>query len=85
MFKRNIDRWKSVFLSLGRIEKNLDKINKRISMLHNKENVKTSRPLAWLTPEERERAEELKRKNPDMFEYITECLKLFLGGNEGND
>ena len=56
-----------------------DIIIKRLSMIHNAEDIKNQKPLAWLTDQEREELNDLKEKNPVLFDYITQVLKVFLG------
>ena len=59
----------------------LDVITKRISILHNSKNIANPKPLAWLTSEQRRKAYELKKENPETYKYVTEVLELFIGGD----
>ena len=64
---------------LKKINENLDRIIKRISILHNKKNLSNPRPLAWLEGDESKKTELLRNTNPEMYDYIVEIFKLFLG------
>lgn len=66
---------------LKRCADNSDIIIKRISVLHNSKNIKNSKPLAWLTPEQRVKSNKLKKENPETYKYVTEVLALFVGGD----
>ena len=72
----------NVLYFLKKIIRQNDMIIRRLSMLHNEKNVKNQKPLAWLDEEQREKLSSLAVKNPEMFEYITEVLKAFLGCEE---
>lgn len=68
-----------IHTELRKINDNLDRLIKRISVFHNEKNVgSAARPYGWLTPSERLKADELRKKDPEVYDYITECLKLFL-------
>lgn len=70
-------RIKEIAESIKLLDKKVDKLIKRVSLINN-ENAKNTRPFAWLTAEERIKAETLKQKDPVTYEFVTECLKLFL-------
>lgn len=74
-----------IHMELRKINDNLDRIIKRISVFHNEKNVGlAARPYGWLTPSERLKAKALRKKDPETFDYVTECLKLFLT-KDGDD
>lgn len=60
----------------------LDRILKRISVLHNQNNIKNPHPLAWLTPEERVMAGELRKEDPFVYDFVMKCFKLFLSNEK---
>ena len=69
----------SIHCELKRMNGAFDRLIKRISVLHNEKNVDSSvKPYGWLTPSERLKANEIRKKDPVTFDYVTECLKLFL-------
>lgn len=72
---------KEINTELKMCNEKLDNLIKRISILHNFKNVESKKPLAWLNSEERIRAEELKKEKPATYKYVTELLKLFIGGD----
>lgn len=75
----------SILYEQRRANDRLDRVIKRISVLHNEKNVGSAVGLyGWLTPSERLKAKELRKKDPEAFDYITECMKLFLT-KDGDD
>lgn len=52
------------------IQNQIDMITKKIS------NISTP-PQAWLTFDKQGKAKELREKNPEIFDYICEILKLY--------
>ena len=61
---------------------NLDRVIKRISVLHNGINIKNPKPLGWITNREHQTAIELRKQNPEIYDYIISCLKLFLSKDD---
>lgn len=55
----------------------LDKLCKKIVRLNN--NLFPNNPDAWLGLENQSRAAELRGKNPETFEMVSELLKMYLG------
>ena len=55
----------------------LDKLCKKIVRLNN--NLAPNNPDAWLGFENQSRAAELREKNPETFEMVSELLKMYLG------
>lgn len=54
----------------------LDKLCKKIVRLNN--NLAPNNPDAWLGFENQSRAVELREKNPETFEMVSELLKMYL-------
>ena len=61
----------------------LDKLCKKVTRLNN--NLAPNKPDAWLGLENQDRAVELKRKNPETFEIVSELLKMYLGYDDGTN
>lgn len=55
----------------------LDKLCKKVVRLNN--NLAPNNPDAWLGLENQSRAAELREKNPETFEMVSELLKMYLG------
>ena len=66
---------RDVIFYLKQIIENQNRIIHRLSVEHNNE----SRPFAYLDPDSREEASELRSKFPEGYDYIVNVLKLFLG------
>ena len=63
---------------LSNINMKIDTLIKKLCVIHNKEN----RPLAWLETQERAESLTLRGRNPEIFDYVMDIMKLYLGGNE---
>ena len=61
----------------------LDKLCKKVVRLNN--NLAPNNPDAWLGFENRERAAELREKNPETFEMVSELLKMYLGYDDSGN
>ena len=55
----------------------LDKLCKKVVRLNN--NLAPNNPDAWLGLENQSKAAELREKNPETFEMVSELLKMYLG------
>lgn len=55
----------------------LDKLCKKVVRLNN--NLAPNNPDAWFGFENQSRAAELREKNPETFEMVSELLKMYLG------
>lgn len=61
----------------------LDKLCKKITKLN--KNISPGKTDAWLGFENRERAAELREKNPETFEMVSELLKMYLGYDDSGN
>ena len=61
----------------------LDKLCKKVTRINN--NIAPSNPDAWLGLENQSRAAELKEKNPETFEMVSELLKMYLGYDDSGN
>lgn len=84
-FKFFMDEIQVLNFELKNITAYLDRILKRISILHNQNNITNPKPLAWLTPEERVKASELKKTDPYVYDFVIKCFELFLTNEKRNN
>lgn len=61
----------------------LDKLCKKVVRLNN--NLAPNNPDAWLGLENQSRAAELREKNPETFEMVSELLKMYLGYDDSTN
>ena len=59
---------------LSNIQDNQNRIISRLSALNNAQN----RPFAYLDADDRQKADNLREQNPELYGYIVEVLKLFI-------
>lgn len=57
------------------IRRDLDRMTKKMAVDNN--NSIGKKPIMYIGPETREEAFKLKRKDPELYEYITEVLRLY--------
>lgn len=68
--KTNPNQFNIIKRELETIKNQLDMITKKIS------NISTP-PKPWLTFDKQNEARELREKNPEIFDYVCEVLKLY--------
>ena len=61
----------------------LDKLCKKVVRLNN--NLAPNNPDAWLGLENQSRTAELREKNPETFEMVSELLKMYLGYDDSGN
>lgn len=54
-----------------------DLISEQTKKITVSNNSKREKALAYLDPKNREKAKHMREKNPEIYDYITEILKLF--------
>lgn len=74
--KDAIDILSSVGNSIDRQTAAIENLIKKITLLQNM-SIQKSNAIMYIAPEQRENARNLALENPDLYEYITEVLKLY--------